>query len=88
MNVAQTNITNPNTVPVYPQPPSNIPNVEYFPPPVHLFLIRPEPVNLSGWKYFVYDSCPEWIHDYGSTCLSDISNTADIEPSPSGSSVR
>src|SRR4051812_16948123 len=31
MKVDQSNITNPYTVPVYPQPPSNIPNVEYFP---------------------------------------------------------
>ena len=30
MKVDKKYITNPNTVPVYPQPPSNIPNVEYL----------------------------------------------------------
>ena len=33
MKVAQKNSTDPNTVSVAPPPPSNIPNIEPFPPP-------------------------------------------------------
>ena len=89
MKVDQNNTTSTDTLPIPPPHPSNIPNEEHFPSGSSVCQMigagRTLPDEIVLNMKVVQNGSTNT--DTLSTCLSDASNTADMEPSPSGSLV-